>query len=67
MPQTNLLDELLTRGIEERLTHERRSFIKDLESKIENLVESGLDSKALVKNLLDYLNEIKQRLTLRNY
>lgn len=65
--QSNLFEEILSQGMEERLRKERLFFIRDVKSKLLQLLEAATDSKTLAKELTDYLNSFELTLTCSRY
>lgn len=55
--ETNLLDQLLTEALEERLRNERKYFVKTLKDKVQGMVEAKADSTFIITELLKFLNE----------
>ena len=63
---TDLFNEVLCTGLNEKVKTERRYFIEELLHKVEALEEADIDCKTLMKDLKDYLNEIKLKCLANN-
>lgn len=55
--ETNLIDQLLTEALEERLRNERKYFVKTIKDKVQGMVEAKAEPSFIITELLKFLNE----------
>ena len=56
---TDLINEFINYGIEERIRIEKKLIIKDIRERILAMIENKVDEKIIVKELVEYLEKLE--------
>lgn len=65
--ENNLINELVNKGLEEKLREERFNFLQAFKGKLMRLCDNKADSKTLAKEMLELVEQYETQDVLRRY